>query len=274
MNEPPLISVDALRASAGVVWFDCRFDLMNPDAGRARYLEAHLPGAHYVDLNRELSSAVQVHGGRHPLPSPEAFAGVMRRAGVSAGTRVVAYDDNRGAFAARLWWLLRYFGHDAVQVLDGGLGAWREAGLPLSSELPVVPEGDFTAWPREGWVLGVDEVRRIAECGEAVLVDSREPDRYRGLVEPIDPVAGHIPGAINLPWVSAVGADGRFLSVAEQRARWQSLPAGERVIYCGSGVTACANLLALAIAGEPAARLYAGSWSDWCSYPDLPVASG
>lgn len=274
MTLSPLITPDELCRCSDVVVFDCRFDLMNPAAGRMRYLEAHIPGAHFADLNRDLSAPVTEHGGRHPIPSADAFAVFMRAAGVSAGSRVVAYDDNKGAFAARLWWLLRYFGHDQVQVLDGGLAAWRAAGLPLSQDEPTAKAGDFTAQPRAGWVKSVEDVAQIVRQGGAQLVDARDPERYRGDVEPIDPVGGHIPGAVNMPWVTAVAADGHFLPAEQQRARWQALPAGERVMYCGSGVTACANLLSLAIAGEPMAPLYAGSWSDWCSYPDLPVAKG
>lgn len=251
--EPPLIA-------------DCRFALADPGLGERQYAEGHLPGARYVHLERDLSAPRGAVGGRHPLPPLADFAALLRRHGLDAGRRVVAYDDSRGAYAARLWWMLRQAGHDAVQVLDGGIGAWRAAGLALeTAPPPVPPAGDFVARPRTHMQIGHEELRAALGSGALCVVDAREPRRYAGLEEPIDPVAGHVPGAVNRPWMDATGADGRFLPPAAQRARFEALgEPGRIVVYCGSGVTACVDLLALELAGLGGARLYPGSWSDWC----------
>lgn len=270
-----LISAEELLAChqrADVVVVDCRFVLSDPQAGRAAYQAGHIPGARFLDLERDLSGPRSSEGGRHPLPDPHTFTNALRRIGIDSAppSLVVAYDDQRGAFAARLWWLLRWCGHEQVRVLDGGLPAWcRVAGEPLSGELPHVPAGNFVAAPRPELLVDRREVEAIASrlrdgAGGAVLIDSREGRRYRGEEEPIDPVAGHIPGAVNYPWQQATDADGRFLPEAEQRARWGEAADAERIVtYCGSGVTACVNLLSLATVGRDDARLYVGGWSDW-----------
>ncbi|MFC8145686.1 sulfurtransferase [Streptomyces paradoxus] len=241
-----------------------------PFDGRAAYESGHLPGAVYVDLDRELASAPG-KGGRHPLPDLARFGAAMRRAGVSAGTPVVVYDGGQGWAAARAWWLLRWTGHPDVRVLDGGLPSWEG---PLEKSVPAPAEGDFVPEPGATGLLDADAAAALARSG--VLLDARAGERYRGEVEPIDPVAGHIPGAVSAPTTENVGADGRFLPAGELRARFGALGVreGSRVgVYCGSGVSAAHEVLALAAAGIPA-ELYVGSWSEWSSDPDRPVAVG
>jgi thiosulfate/3-mercaptopyruvate sulfurtransferase len=255
-----------------VVVVDCRFALMQPEQGQEHYWEGHIPGAFYLDLNRDLSSPVSKHGGRHPLPDVETLAKKLEAIGVCSEpaenpTLVVAYDDSRMAFAARLWWLLRYLGHDRVSILDGGLSAWKAAGYAIASEVPPVRSGKFVPRVQADFVRDVEQVKVRKVLPGVVLVDSREGDRYRGEREPIDPVAGHIPGAVNYPWQDVTDAQEFCRSVQEQQQRWQDLDqAGEIIVYCGSGVTACVNLLSLELAGITSGKLYAGSWSDWCSY--------
>ena len=254
---------------------DCRFALADPAAGEAAYRAAHIPGAVYLHLERDLSAPVAATGGRHPLPSPEAFGRTMRRIGLDAGRLLVACDDSRGAFAARLWWLARYFGHERVCVLDGGVTAWTRAGLALDAAIPAPAAGDFGPCPRAAMRIDYEELEPRVAAGTLILVDSREPRRYAGLEEPIDPVAGHVPGALNRPWAGATHeANGCFLDSAAQAERWRGVDAQQLVVYCGSGVTACVNLLSLELAGIRGARLYPGSWSDWCSRPGAPVARG
>lgn len=274
-----LISAEELldcHRRTDVVVVDCRFVLSDPQAGRAAYHAGHIPGARYLDLERDLSGPRTGDGGRHPLPDPGSFTMALRRIGVDSAppSLVVAYDDQRGAFAARLWWMLRWCGHELVRVLDGGLGAWRRvSGQPLCTEMPHVAAGNFIAAPRAELLASREEVEAIAArlrdgAAGAVLIDSREARRYRGEEEPIDPVAGHIPGAVNFPWRQVTDADGRFLDEAEQRAIWGEAADAERIVaYCGSGVTACVNLLSLAVVGRDDARLYVGGWSDWISRP-------
>lgn len=272
----PLVSVSWLAerlGDPGLVTADCRFSLEDPAAGERRYREGHIPGAVYFDLERDLSGPRGARGGRHPLPSPGALARVLGRAGIGPGKTVVAYDDQAGEFAARLWWLLRYLGHDRVFVLDGGFEAWRGAGLPEDREIPSPAPEVFEPRVRPEMVVDARYVEHLPP--EAVLVDSRAPERYTGERETIDPVAGHIPGAVNRFWKEGLGADGRWLAPEAQRRRFADLLGAEEiVVYCGSGVTACANLLALESAGIRGAKLYAGSWSDWISDPSRPVATG
>lgn len=254
-----------------VIIVDCRFALMQPDLGQQQYQEAHIPGAYYLDLNRDLSSPVTQHGGRHPLPEVTALAAKLSAMGIVSDaaepTLVVAYDDSRFAFAARLWWLLRYLGHDRVAVLDGGFTAWRAAGYPVTSEIPVSQAGNFIPQLQSEAVVDIEQVKARKNLPEVILVDAREGERYRGEREPIDPVAGHIPGAVNYPWQDVTDAQGFAKAIAEQQQRWQGVEAAEEVmVYCGSGVTACVNLLSLELAGIKTGKLYAGSWSDWCSY--------
>lgn len=241
-----------------------------PYDGRSAYEEGHLPGAVFVDLDRELASAPG-EGGRHPLPDLADFGAAMRRAGVSTGTPVVVYDGGQGWAAARAWWLLRWTGHPDVRVLDGGLPAWEG---PLEKTVPTPAEGDFVPEPGAVGLLDADAAAALARSG--VLLDARAGERYRGEVEPIDPVAGHIPGAVSAPTTENVGADGCFLPAEELRARFKGLGVTEAArvgVYCGSGVSAAHEVLALAVAGIPA-ELYVGSWSQWSSDPDRPVAVG
>ncbi len=283
---PSVLSVEWLAAHhREVVTIDCRFALGDVTLGRKQYEAAHISGAFYLDLNRDLSSnlspegrPLQSHGGRHPLPETGRLVKRFGELGIVRNqTNVVIYDDSRLGFAARLWWLLRYYGHEKVAVLDGGWRAWQEAGLPTSQEEPQpVTLSQFVPEIRTDWVVDRTVVQaRLASgavvSGESVLVDSREPERYRGEVEPIDPVAGRIIGAVNYPWQEVTHSNG--LVIPEQRQRWADLLTNEPeeiIVYCGSGVTACVNLLSLHLAGVPAAkvRLYAGSWSDWCSFID------
>jgi len=288
----PLVDVESLaRELAGgtpPVLLDVRWRLGGPP-GIDSYRAGHLPGAVFVDLDTDLAGPPGA-GGRHPLPAPADFEAAMRRAGVRAGYPVAAYDDGDSTIAARAWWTLRYFGHDQVRVLDGGLRAWAAAGQPVTTEEPGAAAGDFTAVPGNLPVLDAAGAAALARSG--VLLDARAGGRYRGETEPVDPVAGHIPGALSAPTAGNVGADGRFLPPADLRRRFAGLgvpagpdpgppdAAGTRPLaapaagaYCGSGVIAAHEVLALALVGVPAA-LYVGSWSGWTADPARPVASG
>ncbi|WP_243715987.1 sulfurtransferase [Actinomadura darangshiensis] len=272
----PLIEVPALdrllRRQTPVVLLDVRWHLAGPP-GVESYRRGHLPGAVFVDLDRDVAGPPGP-GGRHPLPEPVVFEAAMRRAGVTADSLVVAYDDADAMSAARVWWSLRYFGHDRVRVLDGGFRAWTEAGLPVSTTEPDVKPGGFIAHPGRLPVLDAEGAAELATAG--VLLDARAAARYRGEEEPVDPVAGHIPGARNAPTSGNVGVDGRFLPPELLRERFAQLGATDALdvgAYCGSGVTAAHEILALNLAGIPAA-LYVGSWSDWVTNPTNPVATG
>lgn len=273
----PLVTVRELRAVEGpLVLLDVRYRLGSPDGsapdGLAEYRAGHLPGAAYVDLDTDLAGPAGERG-RHPLPDPAVFQQAMRRAGVDDDVPVVVYDDWSGHAAARAWWLLRYHGHQDVRVLDGGWPAWRAAGGAVATGEHTRPPGGFTARPGAMPVVEADEVLAVAERG--VLVDARSPERYRGEVEPIDPVAGHIPGAVNVPTSENLQRDGRFREPAALRATYAEVgvqPGVEVAAYCGSGVTAAHDVLALELAGVRAA-LYPGSWSNWVADPRRPVAT-
>lgn len=279
----PLISAADLLAlpREGVLIFDCRFDLMRPAAGREAHAQGHLPGAVHADLDHHLSApaAQAVCGGRHPLPQPAVWARTLGALGVTPEHHVVVYDAHGGMFAARLWWMLRWAGHVRVQVLDGGLPAWQRAGgtLQAGEGAAPAPVADYpmSATPGEALIDADTLARRL---GRAVLIDARAAERYRGDVEPLDPVAGHIPGALNRPFSANLGPDGRFLAPEALHAAFApavALGGAANVVHqCGSGVTACHNLLAMAVAGLPGAALYAGSWSEWCRDPARPVARG
>lgn len=247
---------------------DCRFSLADPELGQQQYLHQHIPGAHYLHLNRDLSSPVQRHGGRHPLPDPELFAQKLGAIGVtSPDVLLVVYDDSRFAFAARLWWLMRYLGHDRVAILEGGFKGWQSAGYPVTDAIPRPREGTFIPQIRPDRLVDIEIVKTRSPLPEVALIDSRERDRYLGNHEPIDPIAGHIPGALNYPWQEVTDENARVRPHSDQVQRWADIAGSEEIIvYCGSGVTACVNLLSLEMAGIPNAKLYAGSWSDWCSY--------
>jgi thiosulfate/3-mercaptopyruvate sulfurtransferase len=247
---------------------DCRFSLADPELGQQQYLHHHIPGAHYLHLNRDLSSPVQRHGGRHPLPNLELFAQKLGALGVtSPEVLLVVYDDSRFAFAARLWWLMRYLGHDRVAILDGGFKGWEAGGYPLTDAIPRSNLGTFSPQIRPDRLVDIETVKTRSPLPEVALIDSRERDRYLGNHEPIDPIAGHIPGALNYPWPEVTDENAQVRPHSDQVQRWADIAGSEEIIvYCGSGVTACVNLLSLEMAGIPNAKLYAGSWSDWCSY--------
>ena len=266
MKPEFLASPDDLLTEHVAVVFDCRFSLADPAEGERLYLEGHVPGAHYLHLERDLSGPVSMHGGRHPLPDPDLFAARLATCGVALDTPVIAYDDSRLAFASRLWWLMRSLGYRPPRLLDGGYQAFLAAGGSpdrgdAATGACVPPSGlEYSRF------INIEGVRE-AQASGALLVDSREARRYQGLEEPIDPIAGHIPGAINRPWQGVTDGEGRVLGADEQREHWgDALEADDFVVYCGSGVTACVNLFSLALLGRDDARLYAGSWSDWCSY--------
>ncbi|MGW0334230.1 sulfurtransferase [Streptomyces sp. NPDC003011] len=263
-DDPPVLLDVRWQLSVAKAAGEPSFD------GRAEYAAGHVPGAVFVDLDRELAAPPGA-GGRHPLPDLAQFGAAMRRAGVRARTPVVVYDGGQGWAAARAWWMLRWTGHPDVRVLDGGLPAWQG---DLSVDTPEPAEGDFQPAPDAAGLLDADGAALLARTG--VLLDARAGERYRGEVEPVDPVAGHIPGAVSAPTADNVGADGRFLPAAELAARFRTLgvsDGSEVGVYCGSGVSAAHEVLALAVAGIPAA-LYVGSWSEWSSDPSRPVAVG
>jgi thiosulfate/3-mercaptopyruvate sulfurtransferase len=257
---------------------DCRFDLAAPAKGATEYLDAHIAGAVYAHLERDLSGPPTGRNGRHPLPPPAILAATFSRWGIAPGVQVVGYDDEGGSYAARLWWCLRYLGHDDVAILDGGIAAWREIGGPMRSGEERRRPRDFQPHLRPHMLATVADVVTSVETQTGVLIDTRAPERYRGDVEPIDPVAGHIPGAHNRHWQENVGPDGRMRPSEALRTAFERLlggrPPTEAIVYCGSGVTACHNLLALEHAGLSGARLYGGSWSEWCSDVTRPIATG
>ena len=269
----PLISVPALAESLGTVTvLDVRYQMGGP-GGPEEYAAGHVPGAAYVDLDADLADPPGARG-RHPLPELATFEAAMRRAGVSGDRPVVVYDDWEGRAAARCWWLLRFHGHPDVRVLDGGWSAWTASGGPVEKDSPEVAPGDFTADPGRLPVVGIDDVLALTETGS--LVDARNPERFRGEVEPVDPVAGHIPGAVNVPTGTNLRRDGTFRGPDELRALYAAAgvdPARPVGVYCGSGVTAAHDVLALATAGIEAA-LYPGSWSEWVADPTRPVERG
>jgi thiosulfate/3-mercaptopyruvate sulfurtransferase len=278
----PLVSVEWLAAHLGdprVVVADVRWYLKGK-RGVDAYDAGHLPGAHFLDVDRDLSSAPGPgRPGRHPLPTADAFAAVLARIGVSADSIVVAYDDAGGAQAARLWWLLRYFGHDLGRVLDGGIQAWEASGRPLATKAPEAkPSAPLGLTPESAMVVDKARVRAMSERGEGLLLDARAPERYEGKVEPIDARPGHIPGAKSAPFAANLAAaGGAFLSKDELARNYRSLGVETTlpiVVYCGSGVTACHDLLALAVTGRDDALLYEGSWSEWAGDPALPAKTG
>lgn len=276
-----LVDAATLRAhldDSRWVIVDCRWALADPRAGERHYLEGHIRGARYADLEGQLSGPVSATSGRHPLPDSVALAATLGHWGIGTDTQVVAYDDAGGVFAARLWWLLRWLGHDAVAVLDGGVNGWLALGEHLVSGESDIEPRHFRGEPDDQRWLDTEELLDRLRIDEFALFDARGAARYSGAEEPIDPVAGHIPAAINAPYTGNLGANGNFLAVPELRARFAALLAGRRAadaaVYCGSGVTACHDLLALEHAGLGGARLYAGSWSEWIRDPNRPVRTG
>jgi thiosulfate/3-mercaptopyruvate sulfurtransferase len=283
MSLAQLISPAQLSArldEPGLIILDCRFSLDDPAYGQRSYAESHIPKARFADLERDLSGPVSKGvTGRHPLPDPASLAARLRDWGIGATSSIVLYDDGPGAFAARAWWLLAWLGkRDGVFLLDGGLKAWRDAGLPLTAVEPKAQSGDFQGQADTGLLIDADALEKRLGDARMTLLDARALPRFKGEVEPIDPVAGHIPGAQCAAFTDNLGADGRFLPADQLKQRFAAMlgerPVDELVAYCGSGVTACHNLFALSLAGYPLARLYAGSWSEWITNPTRPLAKG
>jgi thiosulfate/3-mercaptopyruvate sulfurtransferase len=274
-----LITVSDLAAhlgDAGWIPCDCRHDLADTEAGRRAYVDSHIPGARFMHLDEDLSAPKTGKNGRHPLPDPERFARRLGELGISNSSRVVAYDASGGPYAARLWWMLRWLGHEAVAVLDGGWNAWLAAGHPTTSETPRIMPARFAPRIRTDTAVDAKSVAAHLGAPEPFLLDARAPNRYRGENETLDPVAGHIPGAANRFFQLNLDADGKFKPVGMLKQEFTALlggaAPGNATHYCGSGVTACHNLLAMEIAGLTGSRLYPGSWSEWCADPSHPVA--
>jgi thiosulfate/3-mercaptopyruvate sulfurtransferase len=277
-----LISVEELAQDIDqFVVFDVQHDLMKPEAGLVAYHEAHIPSAYFMDNNHDLAGPKQVVNGvpitgRHPLPNRETLADKLREAGLHAEQQVVIYDNSNSMYAVRLWWLMKWLGHDNVAVLDGGLGAWKAAKYPVSTQTPPKKSGDFLVkHPLVSFVPLEELVSDVATTRHYLIVDARAPERYRGEVEPLDPVAGHIPGAVNRPFQNNLRPDGRFKPAFALKQEFDTLLNGRSpqtvVNQCGSGVTACHNLLAMTHAGLSGANLYPGSWSEWCADSARPV---
>ena len=261
-----------------VAILDCRHDLARPQWSDQAYAEGHIPGAVQAHLDRDLSAPIGPQTGRHPLPDVAKLSETLGRWGIDDTVQVVAYDQGNSAYGARVWWMLRWLGHEKVAVLEGGFAAWQEAGLPVSREPTAPSPRTFTAHPDPTAFLTAAQVQQSLAKSAIALVDARGADRFAGENETIDPVAGHVPGALNRPFAKNLDARNRFLPADELRRQWTQLlgnrPASEVVAMCGSGVTACHNLLALELAGLAGARLYAGSWSEWIRDPSRPVAKG
>lgn len=276
-----LISVDELRQQwSEPHWrvMDCRFDLMQPAKGREEYEQGHVPGAQHANLDQDLAGPVTAATGRHPLPAADAFALTLSAWGIGNDSQVIVYDHSSGAIAARLWWMLRWLGHEHVAVLDGGYGAWQKAGYPVSHRDETFVRAQFRPLPDAGLIISTDELLASLESGGAPpIVDARARLRYAGASESIDPVAGHIPGAVNHPFSESVAADGTWKNRDELKAGWAGVfgdnRGGSWVSMCGSGVTACHLALSARLAGYPEPRLYVGSWSEWILDPDRPVAT-
>lgn len=252
---------------------DCRFSLAEPKKGRMDYGLAHLPGAVFFDLEEDLSGTVGVHGGRHPLPNIAELTEKLEQAGIDEKTVIVAYDNGEGPFAARFWWLLQYLGHEKVFVLDGGYRGWSAANYPVTTDIPSFEKTEFHVNIRSEWIATSGYVREVVrnKPKNVILIDSREEKRYLGIEEPVDKVAGHIPGAINKPWMEGMG-DGHFKIVEEQKQRFAGIGSEKQlIVYCGSGVTAVPNFLTLKEVGFEKVMLYVGSFSDWISYEENEI---
>jgi len=280
MSFTALISTEELGRhldDPAFVIVDCRYELADAGAGERAYRAGHIPGAAFMHLDRDLSGAKTGRNGRHPLPDAGALAATLGRAGIDASRQVVAYDQNNGVWASRLWWLLHWLGHDAAAVLDGGIDRWRAEGRSLTDAVTSPRPTVFRAKPPAP-VASADEILRHIDDRALLVLDARAPERFRGDAEPIDPVAGHIPGARNRPYSGNVTPQGTFKPAPQLRSEFEALlrgrPATIVVHQCGSGLTACHNALAMAIAGLPGSRLYPGSWSEWVSDPARPVARG
>lgn len=257
---------------------DSRFDLLNPAWGYEDYCRGHIPGAVYAHLDDDLSGPKTDRSGRHPLPEPAEFLQTLERLGISNQSQVVVYDTTSGSFAARLWWMLKYFRHDSVAVLDGGYSAWLENGYPITSGTETRPAGKFSGSPDESMLVDIQELLRLYQRDDIRLIDARSPERFRGEVEPIDTIAGRIPNSINRFHQDNLDPSGRMKDNASLKREFadllKGLPPRQAVVYCGSGVTSCHHLLAMEVAGFKGARLYAGSWSEWIRDPQRPISRG
>ena len=255
--------------------FDTRHDLGDVERGRRSYAAGHIPGAYFLHVDDDLSGPRNGRNGRHPLPDIAVFAKKIDERGVAPGKQVVVYDDLGGNFAVRLWWMLRWLGHERVALLDGEWPQWEKEGRPATTEVPALRKGAFVPRPHADWAVDTSFIERFHDDPSIKLLDARAPERFAGLKEPLDPVAGHIPGAVNRFWQKNLNADGRFKSAEQLRREYEEMlggqPAEQVVHMCGSGVTACHNMLAMAVAGLPQGRLYAGSWSEWCSDRSRPM---
>ncbi|MDF2788252.1 MAG: sulfurtransferase [Neobacillus sp.] len=252
---------------------DCSFSLADSNKGRQEYEKNHIPGASYFDLEKDLSGEVSEHGGRHPLPNIEKFIDKLELAGIDVNTTVISYDQGEGAFAARFWWLLQYLGHEKVYVLDGGFKGWNEGNYPVTSDVPTFNKATFKPKMNHDLLASMEEVRTVSggQDSKTILIDSREERRYLGLEEPIDKKAGRIPGAINKPWFEGLNS-GYYKQAEDQIHRFTDInPENEIIVYCGSGVTAAPNYLALKAAGFQKVKLYLGSFSDWISYQENEI---
>ena len=281
-GQEPLIGVDELASRLTddtLRIIDCRFDLMDPAAGRDSYLAGHIPGSVYADLDADFAALVGPTTGRHPLPEIDVATETFRRLGVSHETDVVVYDSAGGAMAARAWWMMRWLGHDRVRILDGGLPCWQAANWPLEDGEVSAEPGKFQAAPRDECVVTIEEVVAGLEAGgDLLLVDARDAARFRGELEPIDTVAGHIPGTLNLPFTEALNEDGTFRPEEELEALWEGILGESKDVawaaMCGSGVTACHLAISALLAGYREPGVYVGSWSEWIRNPDRPVETG
>lgn len=273
-----LVSLEEVHKQLGfndAIIVDCRFVLGQPEAGKEAYLAGHIPGAVYMDLEKDLSGPHQDHGGRHPLPDLGRLTLKLGEAGIDNQASVYVYDDQGGAMASRLWWLLRFLGHPQVFLMEEGFARWKERGYPVSQEQPEPAARTFVPKVQSHLLVSMQEVKDKLGRPDVLLIDSREKPRYLGETEPIDPIAGHIPGAKNYFWKDSLDGQNRWKSGDELKERFGLLAENkETIVYCGSGVTACPNVLALTEAGFSNVKLYAGSWSDWISYPENPVATG
>lgn len=267
-----IVSVDWLYEQLGdpnVRIIDCRFQLGQPLAGFEEYMEEHIPGSLYFDLEKDLSGKVTTHGGRHPLPDFDRFVDKISTAGIDKNTTVVIYDGQGGMIASRLWWMLTYLGHKNVYVLNGGIQNWLSQGYPVTIDIPVHDKKEFTPTLQKHLLSDIEEVKMHSENQSAVLLDSRDQNRYAGIEEPVDKAAGHIPSARNKFWKDCITDQGKWKSGKELAEQFMDLKKDEEVIvYCGSGVSACPNILALTDLGFENVKLYVGSWSDWISYED------
>lgn len=276
-----LISASELNAilDNNVFIFDCRFDLFNPDVGFNQYQSEHIPNAHYLHLNNDLSGQIASENGRHPLPKPEQFAALVASYGITPDSTVVVYDDKNHCYASRAWWMLHALGYTKTVVLNGGFSNWKQQGFTTNSEIPKPPEKQISSQKPINWQLptaSVEKVKTAQSQDSFFLIDARENQRFIGEVEPIDPYAGHIPGAINKTWLDAIDSEGFFKSKEFLADYWSFLKEkdSDSVHYCGSGVTACVNILSIIIAGHKPPALYSGGWSQWCGInPKKPIKS-